>query len=208
MAIHPKLTDFSKVKNIRVFSKSLKRIEKDFEKLGGLNYEVEVNQFNPSTSFARRHLVDGGLGDAVEAMVVHAEFHDCPVTIEVPMSRRHVTMPYSILIELPLPMTGRAEYRRGALRNIWYCEPNSKSRRADLKNSLPKVKMAHAHGNLAYILKIGHSLEPMENNKTMWQIFSGYEGGMFSGGYRPRVLEFLRAIPMVKELLVKWNDRY
>ena len=206
MAIHPNLTDFSKVKNIRVFSKYLKGIEKDFEKLGGLNYKVEVNQLDPSTSFLRRLFIDGGLKDVVEAMVVQTAVHDCQVDIVVPMSRRRVAMPYSIFIELPLPMTGQAEYRKGAMGSKWYCEPKNRRIRADLKSTIPKVKMMHRHGNLAYLIKIGHSMRPDNKDKTIWQIESGYEGSMFTGGYRPRIRKFLEAIPKVKALLVTWNN--
>jgi hypothetical protein len=206
MAHHPRLQSLSNTKHLKAFTKSLKGIEKDFDELGGLQYEVEVSQLDTSTTFLRRLLIDGGLKEAVEAMVIQTVFDACPIDIVVPMSRRRVVMPYSIFVEFPLPMTGRAEYRRGTLGNKWYCEPKNKSRLADLKNSIPKVKMIHKHGNLAYLIKTGHLLSPIEDDKTLWQIESGYEGGMFTGGYRPRILKFLEAIPKVKALLVKWNN--
>lgn len=205
MAHHPRLKSLANVKHLKAFSKALKGIEKDFDTLGGLHYEVEVSQFDSSTSFLRRLFVDGGLKDAVEAMVVQAEIHECLVDIVVPLSRRRVAMPYSIFIELPLPMSGLAEYRRGSFGNKWRCEPKNKSHRADLRSWVPKVKMTHQHGNLAYLIQIGHSLESIDDDKTLWLVESGYEGSMFSGGYRPKVLKFLEAIPKVKEMLAKWN---
>jgi len=129
----------------------------------------------------------------------------------VPIAEKGVTMPYSICVELPVPMTGRAEYRRGTLGNKWHCEPKNKRLIADLKRSLPKVEMKHQHQvqrlAVTYVYKpdVGYCLEPTADGKTEWTIHSGYHGGMLTGGYRPRIHKYLEVIPTVEALLRKWK---
>ena len=51
MGVHPKLRGFSRVKHIKAFSKYLKGIEKDLEKLGCIDFDVEIVPFGSSRSF-------------------------------------------------------------------------------------------------------------------------------------------------------------
>jgi hypothetical protein len=207
MGVHPKLMGFSKVKHIKAFSKYLKGIEKDLEKLGCIDFDVDIASFGSSRSFLGKLFRGPDYEEPEEVLVVSAKVHGCPVEILVPIAEKGVTMPFSIWIELPVPMTGRAEYRGGTLRNKWHCEPKDKRRIADLKRSLPKVEMTHVCSRigLMYHIKIGYWLEPTADGKTEWTILSGYHGGMLTGGYRPRIQKYLEVIPTVEALLRKWN---
>lgn len=212
MGVHPKLTGFSKVKHIKAFSKYLKGIEKDLEKLGCIDFDVDIVSFGSSRSFLGKLFRGPDYEEPEEVLVVSAEVHGCPVEILVPIAEKGVTMPYSICIELPVPMTGRAEYRRGTLRNKWHCEPKNKRLIADLKRSLPKVEMKHQHqvqkGVVTYVyeIKVGYCLEPTADGRTEWTILSGYQWGLLIGGYRPRIERYLKVIPTVEALLRQWND--
>lgn len=209
MAVHPKLRGFSRVKHIKVFSKYLKGIEKDLEKLGCTDFDVEIIPFGSSRSFLGKLFLGPDYKKPENVLGVSAEVHGCPVAILVPIAEKGVTMPYSICVELPVPMTGRAEYRRGTFGNKWHCEPKNKRLIADLKRSLPKVEMKHQHQvqrlavTYEYKLNIGYCLEPTAEGKTEWTIHSAYRGGMLTGGYRPRIYKYLEVIPAVEALLRK-----
>jgi len=211
MGVHPKLRGFSRVKHIKAFSKYLKGIEKDLEKLGCIDFDVEIVPFGSSRSFLGKLFLGPDYEKPEEVLAVLAEVHGCPVAILVPIAEKGVTMPYSICVELPVPMTGRAEYRRGTLGNKWHCELKNKRLIADLKRSLPKVEMKHQHQvqrlAVTYVYKpdVGYCLEPTADGKTEWTIHSGYHGGMLTGGYRPRIHKYLEVIPTVEALLRKWK---
>lgn len=205
MSNHPKLYGLSNIKHQRAFSRYLRGIEKDFKSLDISDYEVEFSSKKSSKSFLQRFILNQGFKEALETMVVSTELAECPVEIYISKSRSNVNMPYSICIELPVPMTGQAEFRRGSIGSKWNYMPKNRNRLADLRRAIPKVKMTQQHGSLVYLIKIGHFLKPISVNKTIWQIESGYEGNALTGGYRPRVSKFLKAIPTVKALLIKWN---
>jgi hypothetical protein len=216
MGVHPKLRGFSRVKHIKVLSKYLKGIEKDLEKLGCTDFDVEIIPFGPSRSFLGKLFLGPNYKKPGTILGVSAEVHGCPVAILVPIAERGVTMPYAIRVELPVPMTGRAEYIRGTFGNKWHCEPKNRRLIADLKRSLPKVEMKHQHQvqglavtyeyqpvTYEYQLNIGYCLEPTADGKTEWIIHSAYRGGMLTGGYRPRIHKYLEVIPAVEALLRK-----
>src|SRR5690242_18626070 len=170
MAVHPKLIPFSKNKNISAFNKYLQGIQKDLEKLGGIDFDVEVISSGSSKWSLFRRIIGLGFSESEEVLLVRAEVYGCPVEIELYMSERRTAMPYFIIVELPVPMSGRAEYRRGTFGSNWYFEPKNKSRIAGLKRSLPKVKMIQDNAinskGIYYKIERGHLLEPTENGKT------------------------------------------
>lgn len=210
MAIHPKLITFSKVRNIRAFNNYLQGIQRELEKLGAIDFDVEVISSGSSKWSLFRRIIGRGFSEAESVLLVRAEVHGCQVEIQLYMSERRTAMPYFIIVELPVPMKGRAEYRRGTFGSNWYFEPKDKSRIAGLQRSLPKVKMIQDHAinskGIIYKIERGHLLEPTKNDKTRWIVQTGYEGGFWTGGNRPRILKYLEAIPTVKALLQKWKD--
>lgn len=211
MRPHPRLAAYKKAKHIKAFSKSLQQIESDLQKLGTMDYDVEVASYSSSKSLLRRFF-DPGYGDLEEALTIWTRVHGCPVEIAVPMGKAKVALPFMMQVILPVPMTGRAEYRRGTFGSKWHVEPEDKSRVADLKQTLPKVKMKQVQTSrqvpvqVTYDVKVGYTLEPTRDGRTEWVIHGGYEGGLLTGGNRPQVLKYLELIPAVEAMLSKWNQ--
>jgi hypothetical protein len=123
-----------------------------------------------------------------------------------------VAPPFMLQVILPVPMTGSAAYRRGTLRTRWDVEPEDKSRIADLKRTMPKVKMKQTQTSnreavqVTWKVETGHLLEPTEDGRTAWILESGYEGGVLTGGNRPQVRKYLEVIPAVEAMLRKWSE--
>lgn len=210
MGLHPKLKEYKKSKHCKTFSKTLKHIEKDLAKLNSTDFDAEILPVESPKSLLRRFW-DPGYGDAEEVLAISTEIDDCPVEIFVPMGKAGIAPPYIIGVTLPVPMTGRAEYRRGVLGGKWHLEPKDKARAKDLKRTLPSVKMKQHQTSrklpvgVDYTIKVAYSLEPTEDGQTEWMTHSGYEGSALTGGSRPRVIKYLEAIPEVLALLQKWN---
>jgi hypothetical protein len=120
--------------------------------------------------------------------------------------------PFMMEVILPVPMTGMAAYLRGTLRNRWHVEPEDKSRIADLKRTLPKVKMKQTQTSsreavqAIWKIEAGHVLEPTEDGRSAWRVESAYEGGALTGGNRPQVRKYLEVIPAVEAMLRKWSE--
>ena len=211
MGLHPKLTEFRKAKHIKAFSKTLKHIEGDLKKLGSMDFDATIATYGSSKSLLRRFL-DPGYGDLEEELLISTQIHGCSAEIAVPMGKAGFAPPFMIQVILPVPIAGRAEYRRGTFGNKWHLEPENKSRIADLKRTLPKVKMKQSQISqklpvqLAWDIKVGYFLGPTEDGKTEWVIHAGYEGGILTGGNRPRVIKYLEVIPNIEAMLRKWNE--
>jgi len=185
MAIPPKLMEFSDAKHVKLFSKYLKGIEKDLQKVGGADYQAEVigfGQNKPSGWFFSSKRFHQNYSEPDESLIVEAEVHGCNVEIEVPITRKKVELPYFIFIGLRVPMTGQAEFRRGKFRNKWHLDPDDNKRKRDLKRSLPKITMIQAKGTpdsaLVHEIEVGHLLKPGDDGNTVWTVNSGYNGGI------------------------------
>ena len=211
MRLHPKLVGFEHAKHIKRFNKILKQIESDLKKLGVTDFDAEIAASGRSRSLAQRFF-GLGQGDFEELMTVLMQAHGCPVEIAVPMGAAGVAPPFMLQVILPVPMTGSAEYRRGTLRTRWHVEPEDKSRVADLKRTLPKVKMKQTQTShreaveVVWKVPIGHLLEPTGEGRTAWILMSAYEGGALTGGNRPQVGKYLEVIPAVEAMLRKWSE--
>jgi hypothetical protein len=112
MGLHPKLTEFRKAKHVRAFRKTLKHVESDLKKLGATNFDAKIAAYGSSKSLLGRFL-DPGYGDLEEELIVSTQVHGCSAEITVPMGKAGFAPPYMIQIILPVPIIGRAEYRRG-----------------------------------------------------------------------------------------------
>lgn len=198
MKIHPKLVGFSKARHIRNFNDFLVHIEQDLNKLGYFNFDAEVVLVgSPRSTFARFF---NPSDDAEEALILLLMADDCPVEIYIPISQIG-TLPYSIGIELPMPMSGRAEYLPSTFgKPSWHVEPKNKQREKELNHLLPKNQMwQNNYGmGIQYRIKVGQTLEPTPEGKTHWLINSGLESG------RPEIKKFLEGISTVKHLLTTW----
>ena len=211
MGLHPKLTEFRKAKHIKAFSKTLKHIESDLKKLGSMDFDAKIATCGSSKSLWQRFFAPG-YGDLEEELIISTRVQGCSAEIAVPMGKAGFAPPYMIQVILPVPINGRAEYRRGILGSKWHLEPEDKSHIADLKRALPKVKMKQSQISrklpvqVEYNIKRGYFLGPTEDGKTEWVIHAGYEGGILTGGNRPRVIKYLELIPAVEAILRKWNE--
>ncbi len=131
--------------------------------------------------------------------------------ILIPIAKWGLTPPYLIVTHLPEPVRVYAEYKRGALRNHWETEPEDKACIADLKKNMPRVNMTENQTSnqvpvqCVYKVDVGHSLELDEMGGTCWTVNTAYEGGLFSGGHRPMVGKYLKAIPAIRSMLQQWN---
>jgi len=207
MAIHPSLQHLPKTKYLRVLSKLLTVIDKDLSSLGPIDYELEYTVFEDPKSFLYRLFVGHSLKDPAEALTIRTNIQNCPVEIVLGIAKRSIKLPYFIFVEIPQPFDGQAEFRYSSFGNKWQLTPKNRRRKSEIKRTIPKVKMIHSPGGIAYIIQIGHSLEATENGKTLWTIHSSYEGGGFSRK-RPRPSRFLKAIPSVEAMLKKWNEDF
>ncbi len=211
MRPHPKLVAFKNAKYIKAFSKTLKGIESDLNKLGATDLEAYITAFDSPKSLVRRFF-DPGYGDLEEVLTVVTRVHGCPVEIGVPMGKTGVAPPFVLHVVLPVPITGLAEYRRGTLHSKWHLEPENKSRIADLKRTLPKVRMQQTQTSrsapvqVVWKVEAGQILGPTGDGRTEWIVQSGYEGGLLTGGNRPMVGKYLEAIPAVEGMLRKWAE--
>ena len=140
MGLHPKLSEFKKAKHIKAFNKTLKHIESDLKKFESTDFNVTLNTYSSKKSLLKRFF-DAGYGDLEEELIISTEVHGCPTEITVPIGKEGFAPPYMIQIILPVSISGQAEYRRGVLGSKWHFEPEDKSRIADLKRTIPKVKM-------------------------------------------------------------------
>ena len=202
------MSDVSKARK-----KALKAIRSDLTKLGCVPSDVQVTSAKGVGRRLLSFLSGPGFGDTEEVLWVSAEVHDCRAEIAVPIAKWGFTPPYLIDVHLPVPIDGRAEYRRGALGKRWHCEPRDKAHLADLKKTVPKARMNENQVSkkvpvqCVYRVEVGHTLESAEDGGTSWTINTAYEGGFLSGRHRPRVGKYLSAIPAVRGMLERWSGR-
>jgi hypothetical protein len=202
MRLHPELTEFKKAKHIKAFNKILKKMEKDLKKLGSPAFDATITAAGSPRSLLRRFF-DPGYGDLEEVLTVLTQVYQCPVEIAVPMGKAGIALPFMMHIILPVPIRGRAEYRRGRFRSKWHLAPEDKGRIADLKRTLPKVKVKQNQISkkvpvqVEWKVEVPYFLGPTGDGRTEWIVHAGYEGGMLTGGNRPPVVKYLKAIPAV-----------
>lgn len=222
MKIHPKLTDFTKAKNIKLFHKLLEGIEEDLSSVDCAEFDVDILSGEAHRSFLARAFLGPDMKEAEETMIVSAIVSGCPVMIVIPIAAWRTELPYAVIVEFPVSIAGQAEYRRGTFGCKWHYQPEDKQRESELKHLLPKTEMNQIHTRMGYSaqggqamtpvqtrlqyeIQVGQALEPTADGRTQWKVHSGYEGGMFSGGSRPRIRQYLAAIPKVEALLRQWG---
>lgn len=206
------LQGFKKARHYKTFRNIFKRMRKDMAAAGIHDLEVEITRVDTGRSRLRRFF-DPGFGETEEIMEIFAEKEGCQIEILIPMGKGGIAPPYLMEVRIPVPMDGTAEYSKGSFGFKWHLDPDSKVRKADLKNTMPKVNTRQSSISkkmpVQGIWKIPtpHSLASVDEGNTSWVIHAGYEGGAFSGGSRPRVRKFIEAIPKVADMLGKWQDQ-
>lgn len=206
MNANQKLSSFSHFKHIRAFRNYLGAMEKDIKALGCSDYSIDITSPGSPKSILAKIFSGPDFNHAEEILLVSMEIFGCPVNILLPISAFNVEMPYLLDVEFPVAMTGRAEYKHDTFGEHWHYTPKNKQREIELKHTLPKISMQQNvyRMGVQYQIKIGQTLEPAADNNTHWIIQSGYEGGLFTGGYRPQIKKYLSEIPKVEALLRKW----
>lgn len=198
------------MKHGKAFRKLSRKIERDLNKLGITKFETEITKEHRSLF---KKIFTDGYGDTQETLIIYSGFNEYAFNIYVPMAKGSVPPPYLIEFTIPVPMKGLAEYRYSPLKNKWVTHPKDKSRVKDLKSTIPKPKMKQTQVSkkapmaFKYRVDIGHSLSGNEDGTTTWLVTSGYEGGMFSGGNRPKINKYITSLPKVRKMLETWIER-
>jgi hypothetical protein len=206
-------TELRGAKHARAFRKILKGIEKDLQRLGAHGLFVSVSGVTqPGRGWLSSLLRGPGYGETEEVMVVSTELHGCDIEVAVPMGREGFAPPYSIRVLIPVPMTGTAELRKGVVGKRWHLDRDDKARVADLKRTLPSVKMKQTQVGtklpvqVDFTVPVGYSLRPTGDGNTEWTVHAGYEGSRVAGRERPWVGKYLKAIPDVEAMLRRWAE--
>jgi len=205
MAVHPKLAEFKNAKFIKVFNKYLGGIESDLERIGVRDFQAEVLTVGSQSVPGRVGTALLGLGYSKpqEALNIVTQVYECPVEILVPVGVGKISLPYIMSVILPGNFSWHVVYKKTITGFKWQSEPKNKDLTNQLKKATPKaIKKQKQHQKaLEYILKQCYEFQSAGQGNVEWLIYSGYQGGMLSGGYRPRVTDYLEAIPQVKAAL-------
>ena len=201
MALHPRLTEFAKVKNIRRLSGLLSYLERDMAATGLQEFEVEVWEADRPKSALKRMLTLEQGDEAHQALIVRGQYLSHPFTVTLPL-RNSRTMPYSLDVVLPVQIACVCRYLPSLKGGKWKLAEASDSLEQQLKSiAMPKIVWTHSAGGYNYNVLAGSTFAPLPEDPTrsIWSIKSGYHGFLFKVG--PRVSPYFAALPQVKHAL-------